>query len=83
MRHLFAGQRQRLLADQLGDLLLDGQVGALLRRVVLRPFREEPDELVAQLADAVACLRADGVERVEGAELRRSEERRVGKECRL
>ena len=68
MRYLLPRQPERLLADELGDLRLDREVGALLRREVERPLGQEPDELLAQLADAVAGLRADRVQRVEVAE---------------
>ncbi len=39
MRDLLARQLERLLADQLGNLLVDAEVGALLRRKVERAFR--------------------------------------------
>ena len=71
MRHLVTGQLDRFLADELGNLLLDGQVGALLEREVLRPLRQEPHQLRAKLVHAVPRLRAHRVERVEVAETRR------------
>ena len=70
VRHLLLRQPQRLLADELGDLHLERQVGALLAREVERPLRQQRDELVAQLADAVAGLRAHRMQRVEVAERR-------------
>ena len=66
-----AREGERLLADRARDLRLDRQVRALLRREIERPFAEEPDELVAELGDAVARLRADRMQRVEVAEPRR------------
>ena len=54
---------------ELGDLLLDGEVGALRRAGSTAAPRAAGDELVPQLADPVAGLRADRVERVEVAEL--------------
>ena len=71
VRDFVARQSERLLADQLGDLRLDGEVGALLLREVERPFAEEADELVSELVDAVAGLRAHRMQRVEVAEPRR------------
>ena len=56
VRHLLARQLQRLLAHELGDLRLDREVGPLLGREVQRPLGQQPDELVAQLVDAVAGL---------------------------
>ena len=70
VRHLVARQLDRLLPHELGDLLLGREIRPLLRREVLRPFREEPDELVAKLPHPVPGLRADGMERVEVAEPR-------------
>jgi hypothetical protein len=68
VRHLLARELERLLADELRDLELRREVGALLGRVVGRAIRQERDEVVAELADTVAGERADGVERVEIAE---------------
>src|SRR5207302_7959251 len=70
VRHLVAREPERLLADELRDLQLLGKIRSLLHRKVERPFREEPDELVSQLADTVARLRADRMQRVEVAEAR-------------
>ena len=70
VRKLVFRQAQRLLAHELGDLHLDRQVGALLLREVQRPFGQQRDELLAQLLDAVAGLRADRMERMKVAEPR-------------
>ena len=70
MRDLVAGQPERLLADELRDLHLHRKIGALLAREVQRPFRQKRDELVAQLRDPVAGLRAHRMERVEVPEPR-------------
>ena len=56
MRHLVTRQRQRLLADQLGDLRLERQVAALLDGEIERPFGQQSDELVAERADPVTRL---------------------------
>ena len=71
VRHLVARQPERLLADQLGELQVDREVGALLLREVERSLRQQPDELVPELRDSVAGLRAHRVERVEVPEPRR------------
>ena len=68
--HLVAGEVQRLLADHLGDAVLDREVGRLVEREVERPFREQVDEVVAQLSDPVLRHRAHRVQRVEVAERR-------------
>ncbi len=68
MRHFLPGESERLLANELGDLLLDRQIRALLGRVVERPLREQGDQLLAELGDALAGLGADRVQRVEGPE---------------
>src|SRR4029077_21151140 len=70
VRYLVARQPERLLADQLGDLQVLRQIRALLLREVERPVGEQPDQLIAELRHAVAGLRADGMERVEVAQLR-------------
>ena len=71
VRHLVAGEVERLLADHLGDAVLGRQVGRLVEREVERPFREEVDEVVAQLPHAVLRHGAHRVQRVEVAERRR------------
>src|SRR4029450_7118214 len=71
VRHLVARQLQRLLPDELGDLLLYGEIRPLFGRKVQRPFRQEPDELIAELVHPVPRLRAYRMERVEIAETRR------------
>ena len=48
--------------NELGDLYLGLEVGPLLSRVVRRALRQELDEVVAQLRDAIAGERADRVE---------------------
>src|SRR5437868_12523860 len=70
VRQLVAGQLERLLADELGDLHVVLDVRAHVGREVERPFRQELHELVAELADAVAGLRAHGMQRLEVAERR-------------
>ncbi len=70
MRNLVAGELERLLPDQLGDLHLLRQVGALLGGEVRRPLGQQRHELVAQLAHAVAGLGADRMQRVELTEPR-------------
>ena len=45
VRHLLPRQRERLLADELGDLHLERQVGALLARDSRRALRQQLDEL--------------------------------------
>ena len=71
VRHLVAGEVERLLADHLGDAVLGRQVGRLVEREVERPFREQVDEVVAQLPDPVLRHGADRVQRVEVAQRRR------------
>ena len=70
MRQLVARQPECLLADQLGQLQLEREVGALLLREVERPLGEQADELVAERGHTVAGLRADRMERVESPEPR-------------
>ncbi len=69
VRNLLTRELQRLLADELGDLQLHGEVGPLIRREVLRTFRKQFDELLAKRADAVACDRADRVQSAEVSQL--------------
>ena len=47
VRDLVASQPQRLLADELRDLRLHREIGALLAREVQRPLRQKRDELFA------------------------------------
>src|SRR5437764_777751 len=54
VRNLVASELEGLLPDQLSDVQLDDQVTSLVGRVVERAFREQADELVAELADAAA-----------------------------
>ena len=68
MRHLLLRERERLLADELGDAVLDGEVRDLVLREVGRPLGEERGQLVAQRVHAVAGERAQRMERVEVAE---------------
>ena len=61
MRHLLAGQLERLLPDHLGDPLLDAEVGRLLPGEVQWRLRQQGDELLSKLREAVACLGTDRV----------------------
>ena len=70
VRHLVAGQVERLLADHLGDPVLRRHVGGLVEREVERAFGQQVDEVVAQLPHAVLRHRADRVESMEVAERR-------------
>ena len=70
MRDLLAREVERLLANHLGDALLEREVGRLLAREVRRALGEQRDEVAAQLADALLRLRAHRMERVEVAERR-------------
>ncbi len=70
MRNLVVSQLQGLLANQFGDLLFLREVRALVGRVIERSFRQQVDQLLAKLADAVAGHGAHRVESVEVTELR-------------
>ena len=65
MGHLLTSQPKGLFANQFSDLGLVREISPLVGREVERPPREQADELVAELRDPVARLRADRVERVE------------------
>ncbi len=68
VRHLLARERERALADQLGDAEAGGLIGARLLGEVGRPLGQQGEQLVAQRVHPVARDRADRVQRVEVAE---------------
>ena len=71
MRQLVAGDREQLLAQELGDERRLGLIGDHAVRVVVRTLGEAAEDLGEQHVDAGAGARRDRDERVEVAELGR------------